>query len=160
MHLEEDEGNKDARILLYRQSYRFRLGNIHIENNIHIQDLRNLRRGLAAAIQQMKLIPDENPPKILINRGKLHIFQLFDFELHKWYRLKVIAKGNRFQCFIDDEEILDFLDDTYTVGRIYLSSGWGNRVHFDDFEVQYEALSVHPRRKLTTTWGEIKGDFH
>ena len=160
VHLEEDEGNKDARILLYRQSYRFRLGNIHIENNIHIQDLRNLRRGLAAAIQQMKLIPDENPPKILINRGKLHIFQLFDFELHKWYRLKVIAKGNRFQCFIDDTEILDFLDDTYTAGKIYLSSGLGNRVHFDDFEVQYEALSVQPRGKLTTTWGEIKSDFH
>ena len=158
VHLEEDEKNKDSRIFLYRQAYRFRLGNIHIENNIHIQDLRHLRRGLAAAIQQMKIIPDER--KILINRGELHIFRLFDFELHKWYRLKIIAKGNRFQCFIDGKEMLDFLDDTYTEGRIYLSSGWGNRVHFDDFEVQYEALSVQPRRKLTTTWGAIKGNFH
>ena len=158
VHLEEDERNKDSRIFLYRQSYRFCLGNIHIENNIHIQDLRNLRRGLAAAIQQMKLIPDER--KILINRGKLHIFRLFDFELHKWYRLKIIAKGNRFQCFIDGKEMLDFLDDTYTKGRIYLSSGWGNRVHFDNFEVQYDARPVHPRKQLTTTWGEIKGGFH
>lgn len=154
--LEEDERNKDARIYLYGRSYRFRLGNIHIENNIHIQDLRNLRRGLAAAIQQMKLIPDENLWKILIGRGKLHIFRLFDFELHRWYRLKIIAKGNRFQCFIDGKEMLDFLDDTYTEGRIYLSSGWGNRVHFDDFEVQYDARPVHPRRQLTTTWGEMK----
>ena len=48
VHLEEDERNKDARIILYRQSHRFYLG------KIHIQDLRNLRRGLAAAIQQMK----------------------------------------------------------------------------------------------------------
>ena len=158
VHLEEDERNKDARIFLYRQSYRFCLGNVHIKNNIHIQDLRHLRRGLAAAIQQMKVIPDER--KILINRGKLHIFRLFDFELHKWYRLKIIAKGNRFQCFIDDKKMLDFLDDTYTAGRIYLSSGWGNRVHFDDFEVQYEALSVQPRKQLTTTWGEIKSSFH
>ncbi len=158
LDLEEDERNKDARIFLYRQSYRFHLGNVHIENNIHIQDLRNLRRGLAAAIQQMKVIPDER--KILINRGKLHIFRLFDFELHKWYRLKIIAKGNRFQCFIDDKEMLDFLDDTYTKGRIYLSSGWGNRVHFDDFEVRYEALSVQPQKQLTTTWGEIKSNFH
>ena len=156
--LEEDERNKEARIFLYRQSYRFHLGNVHIKNNIHIQDLRNLRRGLAAAIQQMKVIPDER--KILINRGKLHIFRLFDFELHKWYRLKIIAKGNRFQCFIDDKEMLGFLDDTYTKGRIYLSSGWGNRVHFDDFEVRYEALSVQPQKQLTTTWGEIKSNFH
>ena len=52
--------------------------------------------------------------------------------------------------------MLDFLDDTYTAGRIYLSSGWGNRVHFDNFEVQYEALPVQPRKQLTTTWGEIK----
>ena len=156
--LEEDERNKDARIFLYRQSYRFHLGNVHIINNIHIQDLRNLRRGLAAAIQQMKVIPDER--KILINRGKLHIFRLFDFELHKWYRLKIIAKGNRFQCFIDDKEMLDFFDDTYTEGAIYLSSGWGNRVHFDDFEVRYEVLSVQPQKQLTTTWGEIKSNFH
>ena len=160
VHLEEDERNKDSRIFLYRQAYRFRLGNIHIENNIHIQDLRNLRRGLAAAIQQMELIPDENPPKILINRGKLHIFRLFDFKLHKWYRLKIVAKGNRFQCFIDDKKMLDFLDDTYTAGRIYLSSGWGNRVHFDDFEVQYDALPVRSREKLAITWGEIKSNLH
>ena len=92
--------------------------------------------------------------------NKLHTFQLFDFELHKWYRLKIIAKGNRFQYFIDGKKILDFLDDTYTAGGIYLSSGWGNRVHFDDFEVQYDALPVHPRKQLTTTWGEIKRNFH
>ena len=67
---------------------------------------------------------------------------------------------DRFQCFIDDKKMLDFLDDTYTAGGIYLSAGRGHRVHFDDFEVQYEALSVQPRRQLTTTWGEIKSNFH
>ena len=163
VHLEEDERNKDSRMLLYRRSYRFFLGNIHIEDNVHIEDLRNLRRGLAATIQHMKvsMLGDELKDGLnIFNTHKLHIFQLFDFELHKWYRIKIIAKGNRFQCSIDDKKMLDFLDDTYTEGKIYLSSGWGNRVHFDDFEVQYEALPVQPRRKLTTTWGEIKGDFH
>ena len=162
-HLEEDERNKDSRMLLYERSYRFFLGNVHIEDNIHIQDIRNLRRGLAATIQYMKvdMIGDEwKDGWKIFSGGKLHIFELFDFELHKWYRLKVTAKGNRFQCFIDDKKMLDFLDDTYTKGRIYLSSGWGNRVHFDDFEVQYDALPVQPRRKLTTTWGEIKSSFH
>ena len=159
VHLEAD---KDSRIYLYGQSYRFFLGNVHIEDNIHIQDIRNLKRGLAATIQHMKvdMIGDELEDGLEIFFGnKLHTFQLFNFELHKWYRLKIIAKGNRFQCFIDDKKMLDFLDDTYTKGRIYLSSGWGNRVHFDDFEVQHEALSVQSWEKLTTTWGEIKSNF-
>ena len=160
VHLEKDER---SRILLYRQSYKFFLGNVNLEDNVHIQDIRNIRRGLTATIQHMKvdMIGDELKDGFeTFAEGKLHSFQLFDFELHKWYRLKIIAKGNRFQCFIDEKKMLDFLDDTYAEGRIYLSSGWGNRVHFDDFEVQYEALSVQPRRKLTTTWGEIKGNFH
>ena len=163
VHLEEDERNKDSRIDLYRRAYRFFLGNVHIEDNVHIQDIRNLKRGVAAIIQHMKvdMIGDELEDGVEIFFGnKLHTFELFDFELHTWYRLKIIAKGNRFQYFIDDKKMLDFLDDTYTEGRIYLSSGWGNRVHFDNFEVQYEALSVQPRKQLTTTWGEIKGSFH
>ncbi len=161
--LEEDERNKDSLIYLYGRSYRFFLGNVHIEDNIHIQDIRNLKRGVAAIIQHMKvdMRGDELEDGVGIFFGnELHTFQLFDFELHKWYRLKILAKGNRFQYFIDDKKMLDFLDDTYAEGRIYLSSGWGNRVHFDDFEVQYEALAVQSRKQLTTTWGEIKGDFH
>ena len=163
VHLEEDERNKDLRIFLYRRSYKFFLGNVHIQDNIHIQDIRNLRRGLAATIQHMKvdMIGDEwKDGWKIFTGGKLHTFRLFDFELHKWYRLKIIAKGNRFQCFVDDKKMLDFLDDTYTAGRIYLSSGWGNRVHFDDFEIQYDARPVHPRKQLTATWGEIKSNFH
>ena len=162
-HLERDERNKDLRIFLYKRSYRFFLGNVHIEDNVHIQDIRNIKRGFAAAIQHMKIsmIGDKWTDGFkMFFADKLHTFRLFDFKLHEWYRLKIIAKGNRFQCFIDDKEMLDFLDDTYPEGKIYLSSGLGNRVHFDDFEVQYDARPVQRRRKLTTTWGEIKGDFH
>ena len=160
VHLEGDERNKEFRILLYKRSYTFFLGNINIEDNIHIQDIRDIRRGLAANIDHLKVTMNENFWQTF-TVDKLHTFQLFDFELHKWYRLKIIAKGHRFQCFIDDKKMLDFLDDTYTEGAIYLSSGWGNRVHFDNFEVRYETLSVQPRRrKLTTTWGEIKSNLH
>ena len=158
-HLERDERNKKSRILLYKRSYTFFLGNIHIEDKLHIQDIRNIKRGLAATIQLMKISMEEDI-WTLFTRNKLHTFRLFDFKLHKWYRLKILAEGNRFQCFIDDKKMLDFLDDTYTAGKIYLSSGLGNHVHFDDFEVQYEALSVSPRKQLTTTWGEIKSNFH
>ena len=152
----EGEANKKARKLLYDRSYRFSLGNINIEDNMHIQDIR---KGLAATIQLMKVSIEENLWKTFV-RGKLHTFRLFDFKLHEWYRLKIIAKGDRFQYFIDEKKMLDFLDDTYTAGKIYLLSGRGSRVHFDNFEVQYEALSVQPRKKLTTTWGEIKSNFH
>ena len=151
------QGKKGIPTLLYRRSYQFFLGN----QDINIQDIR---RGLAATIQHMEVVKKGNEGnKRLIDvvlKDELRAFQLFDFRLRKWYRLKIIAKGNQFQCFIDDTKMLDFLDDTYTRGKIYLSSGLGNRVHFDDFEVQYEALSVQPREKLTTTWGEIKSNFH
>ena len=155
-HLEKDERNKKARALLYQRSYRFSLGNIDTGGSAHIQDIR---KGLGAIIQLMKVVRGKNVWNTFV-KGKLHTFREFDFKLHKWYRLKVIAKGNRFQFFIDDKEMLDFLDDTYTEGKIYLSSGRGSRVHFDNFEVQYEALSVQPREKLTTTWGEVKSNFH
>ena len=150
-------GKKGFPTLLYGRSYKFFLGN----QDINIQDIR---RGLGATIRHMdvvKKINEGNERLIRVfTKDELRAFRLFDFRLRRWYRLKVIAKGNRFQCFIDEIEVLNFFDDTYTAGRIYLSSGWGNRVHFDDFEVQYEALAVQPRRKLTTTWGKIKGNFH
>ena len=145
---EREKKKEWIQTLWYRQSYQFLLGN----QDINIQDIR---RGLAANIEHV-----EFDKQGIFHKRNLRAFQLFDFRLHKWYRLKVIAKGNRFQYFIDDTKMLDFLDDTYAAGRIYLSSGLGNRVHFDDFEVQYEALSVQPREKLTTSWGEIKSSFH
>ena len=151
-------GKKGIPTLLYGRSYRFFLGN----QDINVQDIR---RGLGATIQHMDIAANKeiggNERLIrLFTEEKPRAFQLFDFRLRQWYRLKVIAKGNHFQCFIDNTKMLDFLDDTYIEGKIYLSSGLGNHVHFDDFEVQHEALAVQPRRKLTTTWGEIKGDFH
>ena len=147
--MERDERNKAIQ-LLDKRSYRFVLG-----NNIH-----DIRGGLAATLQLMKVsVTKDGVPTIFLGDNLL-AFREFDFKLHEWYRFKVIAKGNRFQCFIDDTKMLDFLDDTYTEGEIYLSSGRGHRVHFDNFEVQYEALSVQPRKKLTTTWGKIKSNLH
>ena len=144
----EGENKEWIQTLWYRQSYQFLQGNQEI--NIH-----DRRRGLAANIEHVEV-----DKRGIFHKRNLRAFRIFDFRLHKWYRLKVIAKGNQFQCFIDDTEMLIFFDDTYTAGKIYLSSGLGNRVHFDNFEVQYEALSVQPQRQLTTTWGEIKSNLH
>ena len=145
---ERDERNKGIQ-LMHKRSYRFFIGNIN-----------NTKRGFAATIQLMKVSVGKDGLPTIFLADKLLAFREFDFKLHEWYRLKVIAKGNRFQCFIDDTEMLDFLDDTYTAGGIYLSAGRGHRAHFDNFEVQYDALSVQPQKQLTTTWGEIKSNFH
>ena len=150
--IENFQGNKVLRTLLYERSYHFTLGHQDIGGGF-------TERGFGASIQHVE-VSKKGDRWNINSEGRSRAFRLFDFRLHKWYRLKVIAKGNRFQCFIDDTQVLNFFDDTYTAGGIYLSSGWGNRAHFDDFEVQYEALPVHPRKQLTTTWGEIKSDFH
>ena len=148
----QGEGDKIPLSLLYGRSYKFILGYQDIDH-------QGLKKSFEATSQHVKVSEKRNILTI-ISVAKSRAFRLFDFKLHEWYRLKIIVKGNRFQCFIDDKEILNFLDDTYTEGKIYLSSGLGNRVHFDDFEVQYDALSVRPRKKLAITWGEIKGGFH
>ena len=111
--MERDEGKKRIQ-LMYKRSYRFFIGNIN-----------NTKRGFAATIQLMKVSVGKDGFLTLFLADKLLAFREFDFKLHEWYRLKVIAKGNRFQCFIDDTEMLDFLDDTYTAGGIYLLSGRG-----------------------------------
>ena len=146
------QGNKTLRTLLYGRSYKFILGHQDIGGGV-------TKRGFGATIQHVE-VSKKGDRWNINSEGRSRAFRLFDFRLHKWYRVRVIAEGNRFQCFIDDTEMLNFFDGTYTAGRIYLSSGWGNRVHFDDFEVQYEALAVQPRKKLTTTWGEIKAAVH
>ena len=149
--IEGFQENDELRMFLYEQSYKFILG----YEDIGAPDTK---RGFGATIQHVE-VSKKGDRWNINSEGRTRAFRLFDFRLHKWYRLKITAKGNRFQCFIDNEKMLDFLDDTYTAGKIYLSSGWGNRVHFDDFEVQYKTLAVQPRKQLTTTWGEIKEDF-
>ncbi len=149
MDRNEEMDRNEGIELMYKRSYRFFIGNIN-----------NTKRGLAATIQLLKVSVTKDGFPTIFLADKLLTFREFDFKVHEWYRLKIIAKGNRFQCFIDDTKMLDFLDGTYTTGGIYLSSGREHRVHFDNFEVQYEALSVQPRKQLTTTWGEIKSNFH
>ena len=84
-------------------------------------------------------------------------FSPFDVKLGEWYRLKVIAEGGLFRVFVNEEQILGLRDVRYPKGAIYLSSGFGNLIRFDDFEVKYDApAAVQPRQKLATMWSEIK----
>ena len=117
-------------------------------------------KGLGAVIWHVgDILPRRGGGQRILIVPKVLKFSPFNVQLDTWYRLKVIAKGNRFQMSVDEEKMLDFLDNTYHEGRIYLSGGGGNIVHFDDFEVQWDDLAVQPQRKLTTIWGQIKGSF-
>lgn len=117
-------------------------------------------KGLGAAIWHVgDVLPRRGGGQRILIVPKVLKFSPFNVQLDRWYRLKVIAKGNRFQMFVDEEKMLDFLDNTYNEGRIYLSGGGGNIVHFDDFEAQWDDLAVQPQRKLTTTWVQIKIGF-
>ncbi len=84
-------------------------------------------------------------------------FSPFDVKMGEWYRLRVVADANLFRVFVNEEQILGLRDVRYSEGTIYLSSGFGNVIRFDDFEVKYEApAAVQPQRKLATMWSEIK----
>ena len=84
-------------------------------------------------------------------------FSPFDVKMGEWYRLRVVADANLFRVFVNEEQILGLRDVRYPEGTIYLSSGFGNVIRFDDFEVKYDApAAVQPQRKLATMWSEIK----
>ena len=84
-------------------------------------------------------------------------FSPFDVTMGEWYRLRVAADANLFRVFVNEEQILGLRDVRYPEGTIYLSSGFGNVIRFDDFEVKYDApAAVQPQRKLATMWSEIK----
>ncbi len=81
--------------LQYDLSYNFLLGR-------HT----NRRRGIGAAIWHVDKIvrlPDGRIDGVHFG-NKLLEFSPFAFEMDKWYRLKVIARGNRFQVFVDKKK--------------------------------------------------------
>lgn len=79
--------------LQYDLSYNFFLGR-HTDG----------RRGIGASISYVhKIVKQPEINKIEI-RNKLLEFSPFAFEMNKWYRLKVIARDNRFQVFVDKKK--------------------------------------------------------
>ena len=70
-------------------------------------------KGLGAAIWHVgDILPRRGGGQRILIVQKVLNFSPFNVQLDTWYRLKVIAKGNRFQVFVDEEKMLDFLDNT------------------------------------------------
>lgn len=136
------------------------LGQYDLAYNFLIGRNADKTKGLGAVIWHVEdVLPRRGGGQRVLIVPKVLKFFPFNVQLDTWYRLKVIAKDNRFQVFVDEKKMLDFLDNSYDEGRIYLSGGGGNIVHFDDFEAQWDDLAVQPQRKLTATWGQIKRSF-
>ena len=81
-----------------------------------------------------------------------------------WIRLKVIAQGNSFRCFINDVEITA----SPIVDATPLASGWVGAynfkfdtglipVYFDDFVLSAPDAAVTPTR--SATWGGVKARY-
>ena len=81
-------------------------------------------------------------------------------EVGETYRLKIVAEGQNYQCFVDDELLFDGEDDMKfrDSGRIGFITHTAN-VHFDNLSIDGEdipAFAVEPNGKLTTRWGQLK----
>ena len=81
-------------------------------------------------------------------------------EVGETYRLKIVAEGQNYQCFADDELLFDDKDDAKfrDSGRIGFIS-YEAHVHFDNLIIDGEdipAFAVEPNGKLATLWGQLK----
>ena len=81
-------------------------------------------------------------------------------EVGETYRLKVIAEGQNYQCFVDDELLFEGDDDAKfrDSGRIGFITHTAN-VHFDNLVIDgadIPSFAVEPNGKLTTLWGQLK----
>ena len=83
-------------------------------------------------------------------------------EVGETYRLKIVAEGQNYQCFVDDELLFDGEDNAKfrDSGRIGFITHTAN-VHFDNLSIDgadIPSFAVEPNGKLTTRWGQLKTD--
>ncbi len=83
-------------------------------------------------------------------------------EVGETYRLKIVAEGQNYQCFIDDELLFDDADEAKfrDSGRIGFITHTAN-VHYDNLTIDGEeipAFAVEANGKLATRWGQLKTD--
>jgi len=93
----------------------------------------------------------------------------FDISEDTWYKLKVIAEGDHFEFYINDELIGSFDDDSRPSGTVWLEVR-NAHVHFDDVVITGPEIPdggpggvsgepVEPQSKLVATWGRIKSKY-
>ncbi|MBM3236896.1 hypothetical protein FJZ31_11450 [Candidatus Poribacteria bacterium] len=99
--------------------------------------------------------------------GDVRTIKPFDpLDLTKWYHLKLEVKDKNFNLWLNGKIVLEHQDDVVKDGAVGI--GLANyTARFDNVEISgadvpdvtpptWKSHPVHPRGKLTTTWGEIK----
>ncbi len=88
----------------------------------------------------------------------------FPNEMDKWYTIKVVAEGDDFEFYIDDELITKWSDDKLKSGRVGVRT-YSSVSHFDHVFISGPGIpstpgepgfAVNPAAKLSTIWGSIK----
>jgi len=86
----------------------------------------------------------------------------WDWELDKWYRLKLVAEGEHFKFYIDEKLAMEYVDGTHEADKVAIGVSWeATTARFDNVvitgsDVSDMNLSVTSKSKLPTTWGHIK----
>jgi len=94
------------------------------ENNYYLAQADTLGRSVA-------VYKVENGRRIQILAGAKH-----DIPTNEWSILKVSARGNRFQVYLDHRRILQGQDNTFTgPGKVGLCTEADSVTYFDDFRV-------------------------
>ncbi len=90
-------------------------------------------------------------------------FEPFEWQLDTWYDLRITAKEDFFQFYINGALVLEYTDATHPTGGVGISVCCmrGTTVHYDDFsltgdDVPDTVTAVDPQAKLATTWGKLK----
>jgi hypothetical protein len=84
-------------------------------------------------------------------------------ELGKWYTVKIVAEGDRYDLYLGEQgEELELSctweDDTNDKGSIGFRAGGGEHSLYDNLLVTTvgHSFAVNPADALTVTWGELK----
>ncbi len=85
-------------------------------------------------------------------------------ELEKWYSIKLVAEGNRYELHLGDQGkelklACTWEDKTHKRGSIGFREGGGEHCLYDNILVTTVGhnFAVNPHNNLPTVWGRIKG---
>lgn len=91
----------------------------------------------------------------------------FPNEMDKWYKIKVVAEGDDFEFYIDDELIAEWSDDKLKNGKVGVRT-YSSVSHFDNVLITGSGIpsskgepgaAIDSVSKLATTWGNVKSQY-
>jgi len=97
---------------------------------------------------------------VWMNGGSPIIPMPFVTEVDQEYELELIVEGNKFQFFIDGEDMGEWEDDQLETGRIGLRV-WSAIMAVDEFEINGPGIprtAVDSQGKLAATWAGIRAE--